>query len=706
MPLQTIVGTEIEPGYVTWNDSKTLQAALSSATQALDKSQIMPTHTRAALSNTFKGIDGPASVRTGMTRNDYEFFRPAESIPRHHREIIRVCLEAYEHVGVVRHVIDLMSEFASQGIRLVHPNKSVERFFKTWFAFVSGPERSERFVNTLYKAGNVIIRKRTAKLSQSKVDEFKRTVGKADMEIDESTKVSKREVPGEYVFIHPGIVQIRNPANAIFTGKREFYIQPSTISSNFLNEVDNLPANIVTNSLGNESIDLDPDKTSVYYYKKDDWKLWALPMTYAVLEDLIMLKKLKLADLTALDGAISHVRMWKLGSLEHKILPNNSAINKLSDILLNHVGGGTMDLIWGPDIELIETSTDLSNILGREKYGPVMDAIYSGLGIPPALVAGGGGPGGMTGSYMSIRAFIERLNYGRMLLTDFWTKEVQAVTKAMGFRTPPTILFDTMNLADESNEKMLWINLADRNIISWESVQEKFGRIPEIESYRTLREEKGRETGKVPTQIGPFVGTDNESQFKKMAMQSGISAPSEVGLELNDKKDGEESLIDKQQKMAELSKPPGQPGQGRPKNSNDKNKRKQKVVKPSTKAFFDLTQWANIAQDVISEALNPVILKHFNKKNMRSLTDAEYKMGDKLKKKVFFNTEPFSNIDDVAIGKIAAGELKVYNIIEEIAQQFITQIRIKTSAEPTVDIVKNANSYAYAIYKGDFDGED
>ena len=37
---------------------------------------------------------------------------------------------------------------------------------------------------------------------------------------------------------------------------------------------------------------------------------------------------MRLADLSALDGAISNIRLWTLGNLEHKILPNKNAINK------------------------------------------------------------------------------------------------------------------------------------------------------------------------------------------------------------------------------------------------------------------------------------------------------------------------------------------------------------------------------------------
>ena len=53
---------------------------------------------------------------------------------------------------------------------------------------------------------------------------------------------------------------------------------------------------------GDKELPLEPESLSVHYYKKDDWQVWANPMIYAILDDIIMLEKMRLADLSALDG--------------------------------------------------------------------------------------------------------------------------------------------------------------------------------------------------------------------------------------------------------------------------------------------------------------------------------------------------------------------------------------------------------------------
>jgi hypothetical protein len=130
------------------------------------------------------------------------------------------------------------------------------------------------------------------------------------------------------------------------------------------------------------------------------------------MDDITVVEKLKLADMAALDGAISNIRIFKLGNLEHKIIPTKAATSKLAQILGNNVGGGTMDIIWGPDIEMIESNTNVHQFLGEAKYIPHMNNVYAGLGIPPTLT-GTFSSGGTTNNFISLKTLTQRLQYGR-----------------------------------------------------------------------------------------------------------------------------------------------------------------------------------------------------------------------------------------------------------------------------------------------------
>ena len=211
----------------------------------------------------------------------------------------------------------------------------------------------------------------------------------------------------------------------------------------------------------------------------------------------------------------------------------------------------------------------------------------------------------------------------------------------MGFTHPAKIEFDRMDLSNEDSEKALLIQLADRNLISDELLQKRFGLDPEMEKSRLNRETRERNSERMVPKAGPWFDPDPDEALKKIALQTGIVAPSEIGLELEKKKRGEESALEMKAGLAPVPSTklandspeslPGQPGQGRPKLSKDKDKRKTKVFKPQTGA--SLIIWANKANDKISDILNPVLLEFYNKKNLRSLSSLESQEVENVKTK-------------------------------------------------------------------------
>jgi hypothetical protein len=61
---------------------------------------------------------------------------------------------------------------------------------------------------------------------------------------------------------------------------------------------------------------------------------------------------------------MNKIRLWKLGSLEHKIAPSKKAAEQLRCVLDNIKKDETTDIIWGPDISVIE----ISDVCSIENY--------------------------------------------------------------------------------------------------------------------------------------------------------------------------------------------------------------------------------------------------------------------------------------------------------------------------------------------------
>ena len=222
--------------------------------------------------------------------------------------------------------------------------------------------------------------------------------------------------------------------------------------------------------------------------------------------------------------------------------------------------------------------------------------------------------GGFTNNFISLKTLVERLQYGRDQLTKFWEGEIEYVRKAMGFRKPAHIVYDQMSLSDESAEKNLLIQLADRDIISHETVLERFKEVPSVEKMRLKREDNDRERERLPEKAGPFHAPPKPQEIEEEPKNENVDSG---------------------------------PAGGRPVLKKDEEPRKQRVDTPrSTPGVADLILWSNKTYSCISENFNKAFLGMKNKKNMRSLTKAEVRDLEKVKLDVLLNINPMSSFSE------------------------------------------------------------
>jgi hypothetical protein len=623
---------------ITWEDGDQLSKAnaLSELSKNVDSYTGLP-KTQGSHYRHFIDIEPNRSVKPGFGKDDYYAFRPDEAVPNQQRRIIRMCMDAYDKVGIIRNIIDLMGDFGSQGIQIVHRDKSVEKFYQQWFNSVNGKERSERFLNNLYKAGNVIVHRSYANITPQLKNYMKALSSDIKVELPNP---EKNEIPWRYNFFNPLTVKNKDGNLSLFMGLKNYTITTNSFFDKFKSGdipghvLDTLPVNIKQSLLrGERDIPLDPERLSIFYYKKDDWRQWANPMIYAILDDVIMLEKMRLADLSALDGAISNIRLWTLGSLDHKILPNKAAINKLRDILASNVGGGTMELVWGPELSFQESNSEVYKFLGSEKYTSVLNSIYAGLGVPPTLTGMANNGGGFTNNFISLKTLVERLQYGRDQLIKFWEKELEIVRKSMGFRYKAHIHFDQMSLSDESAEKNLLIQLADRDIISHETLLERFKEIPQIENIRIKRELNKRETVG-PEKAGPFHPPPPPEKSSDEPKNE-VDKPSDVP----------EKIVDLPSEN------------GRPKFKKDEGPRKRRRETPKSQpGLAQQIVWAEKAWASVSSIVANAYIKSLGKKNSRQLTKSQIHDLEQLKLDVFTNLDLHEDINEnIVYSKLKSG---------------------------------------------------
>lgn len=678
------------------------------------------------IGRTFVGANPSASIKSEYSREDYDYYRQYEAVPRNCEELINLSMKAYDKVGIVRNTIDLMSDFTCKGIRIVHENSQQEKFYNAWWEYINGDMVSERFANYLYRMANVVVNTTYGKISANIERKWMSAYG--DEKPVTEIKAEKRRIPLKYTFMNPLTLEVLAPEISLFTGKNMYGLRLSPALKNAFAKLQNQYPGIAYDEVislvpkyimdamksGKSLLPLDSENISIYFYRKDDWEIWAKPMISSILDDLIMLEKTKLADMSALDGAISNVRLWKLGNIDSPsannwLIPEPFVINKLRNILANNVGGGTIDLVWGPDIDFKETNTNVHNFLGIEKYEATLLQIYQGLGIP--FSSGGSASSGLTNNFIAMQTFVERLEYGRRVITDFWNKEIKRVQIAMGFSKPAQITFEQINLGDDTTYKQLLISLLDRDIISVDTALDSFG-FSHIEKKRVQRDYQQRKSGKLADKTGVFHSPNQEHELKKIILQRGGVAPSEVGLDLNERKEGEKSPNEQaeeaQMKLAEVNnqaklvqqknKPSGT--NGRPKSAKDSAPRKQKRPPLQTKAdnFMNMFMWGFDAQKKVSDIVTPVLLKAaYNKPNVRSLSTEEFNELEAFKFTIFSNLKPFEQVTEDRILTLSSANPTPKQEVVAGTKILFSSFVSQNEREPTIDEMRQIQSSGFAL---------
>lgn len=663
----------------------------------------------------YADISTDISIRNEFSRGDYDAYRDSESRPSKSKAIMGACDKAYKKVGIVRNVIDLMSDFGCQGVRVVHENKRIQRFVQKWFTHkVDGPKVTERFLNYLYRLGTVVSQRQMCKISIAE----ERRLAMADTILEpthtpeEPLKPRKRVIPCGYSFLNPLTIEIAGGELAQFAGSQAFGLKITgrlrmkiTSPQNEMEKslVDKLPKELVDAvTKGVKVLPLDNSKIASFSYKKDDWDSWASPMLESILDDLTVLEKMKLADLAALDGAISQIRVWRLGDLDKGILPTDVAIQKLADILLSNPGGGAFDLIWGPELSFEEVTTSVHNFLGSTKYEPILDNIFSGLGVPPTLT-GSSRSSGATNNFISLQTLVQRLEYGRQQVAKFWQQELDLLAKAMGWTKAPSIQFDHMILKDEAAEKALLIQLLDRNLVSEELVIEMFGALPELENSRKRREQKERNSGRRVERLGPY-SKDKLHELVKIGLSKGLIGPEDVGIDVENPP--EESSPQNINRPGDNTDNKGVPGEGRPKNSkDDPSTVRDRSFKPRTSAdmadgvgdFLNNMSLARSHQSDLSAILSPGILKHYGKKNLRSLSAEQAASFENIKFKVLCSLPKNSPINDKSVAKIVSENPSVPNDIIKCYNSLMSQHIRNVKRQPSIEETRTIQAASYAL---------
>jgi hypothetical protein len=613
---------------------------LKGYSEAMDK-------TKHSVAGFYSNVEDNTSVRPPFARKHYERFRPGEAIPNDDSEIMLSCREAYEKVGLIRSVVDLMTEIAIDGISIVSTNDSTEKFFKSWAKKVNLEELAEKFANYFIVEGNVSVRRKLDTIDVPSVRRMKREPA-VGQELDES------QIPMEYIFYDPSTLELIGGELAIFAGVRRWGLKVSGSEVSNLRQLategnkdllKSLPKEVRSLLTGKNSsmagyksevvIPIPEDQIYVAHYKKKDSDIWAKSFIYSILHDVIYNEKLRMAKISALDSWYNSVRLWKLGDHKEEILPDVGSVTKLANILENHTGG-TMDIIWDSMLSFEQFFPPVEKL---QNFDENYESMLLGLGIHKSLIGGDETAAAASSAFMGLRNVMKRIDAVRRALSSWINSEIDIIVDELGFRNRPTVKFKNDDLFEQGSYFRLLMDLNDRSIISNRTIVEKIGEMWEIENGRISSEEMSREAGDTPPKYSPYIQSyvPEENHDKQMELKE-TSVPKSPYT--NTDEEGKDSGLN----------------QGRPPGSKDSFKRKRTI-----KTVAELIVVGERIQDKLDKICDADYLKEKGIKNKRMLTsDQRQELEDiKLGVMSIVKDDKFSSVRGLT-GHINEDFIRVY----------------------------------------------
>lgn len=566
-----------------------------------------------------------------------------------------LCVSAYKGFGVAKNVIDLMANFASEGLTIKHGNKTVQKFYQRWAEHVDLTGRVKDILRYYYKYGNVFIYTTNGLIDKVTYNRMRRARGRmsplglvpgfvqADSNdpVDEARKeknekeskkeLSERRIPWRYTLLNPFQMELRG--SKFFGRSRWVFVldsdTTSEISNNKVNTEDyidfiddseiNLPpefakrAKLLSEEARSEEendmavVDLDQTRLWTMHYMKDDHEDWADPMLWPVMGDIYYKNKLREMDISVANSVINAVTIFKLGNIKEGYVPSETVMSKFAEFLRTPTYA--MNMVWNDAIDVVDSYPPVDRILGLAKYESVDRDILRGIGVPDTLLGGAVSSNFSTG-FLGVRTLLERLEEGRNTVIKWIKGQLETIATVMGHKKLPSIKFGKMSLRDEKAEKQLVLGLLDRGIISIQSVLECFGEDFEIELERLREEERVRENEGLLVQHGPYTDpmatlTDEEAMDKEANQQEKLAR---INLQ-----------------MKKLSKPKSgvQRPNGRPGGTKDIKQEKKRETKPKGMAFIKYEKERQNALEIITNVEKLVasfVLEQKGKKTKRSLS--------------------------------------------------------------------------------------
>lgn len=450
-----------------------------------------------------------SSIRRGLL--PYEYASDGVTC----RDAIELCQKAYCNVAVFRNAIDIMSEFTNTDIYLEGGSKKSREFFYEWFKKVNIIGLKDQYFREYYRSGNIFLYRIDGKF---KADDYARLINQVG-----NIGATANKIPLKYILLNPYDVIARRSTTFTSGGVYQKVLSEYEIArlGNPQTEEDlaifealdpEIKDSINNGSYSNKGIkiDLDPQRLSYSFYKKQDYEPFAVPFGFPVLEDINAKMELKKMDQAITRTVENVILLITMGADPEKggINPNNMAA--MQNLFKNESVGRVLVSDYTTKAEFI--IPELNLVLGPEKYQILNDDIKQGL---QNIVVG---EEKFNATQVKAQIFIDRLQESRYgFLNDFLNKEIKRIAKDLGFRSWPEAKMKDIDMRDEVQLMRASTRLMELGILTPEQGMEMFhnGKFPDPDKLDSAQQDflEDREKGYYNPIVGgvPVYSPDNKA---------------------------------------------------------------------------------------------------------------------------------------------------------------------------------------------------
>tara|TARA_R100000808_G_C2154757_1_gene166097 strand:+ start:71 stop:2044 length:1974 start_codon:yes stop_codon:yes gene_type:complete len=439
-----------------------------------------------------------SSIRVGLLPYEYA----SDGVTA--RDAIELCQKAYANVAVFRNAIDIMSEFTNTDIYLEGGSRKSREFFYEWFKRINLISLKDQYFREYYRSGNIFLYRIDGKF---KAQDYAKIINQVGA-IGESTN----KIPLRYVLLNPFDVVAKRATTFSYSGAYQKVLSEYEIARLASPQTDEDLAifqgltpetqeQIQDGSYSGRGIhmDLDPQRLSYSFYKKQDYEPFSIPFGFPVLEDINAKLELKKMDQAITRTVENVILLITMGADPEKggINPNNMAA--MQNLFKNESVGRVLVSDYTTKAEFI--IPELNLVLGPEKYQILNDDIKQGL---QNIVVG---EEKFNSTQVKAQIFIDRLQESRYgFLNDFLNREIKRIAKELGLRSWPEAKMKDIDMRDEVQLMRASTRLMELGIITPKQGMEMFhnGRFPEPDDLNDAQKDflEEREQG----YYNPIVG--------------------------------------------------------------------------------------------------------------------------------------------------------------------------------------------------------